>query len=109
MKPAQYMSAYVGVCTRSVGKLTDVGAVPSGALVSAACPASCALAATANSRIKSPVFFILPPSPPRIERHFRTAPPPTQGLSRKVTRGWGWVKVTRVLANLRQKFPSEQS
>jgi len=32
----------------------------------------------------------------------------TQGLSRKVTRGWGRVKVTRVLGDLRQKFPAQQ-
>src|SRR4029077_19851084 len=42
------------------------------------------------------------------ERCVLSNPPPhTQGLSRKVTRGWGWVKVTRVLANLRQKFSLE--
>ncbi len=29
-KPAQYKSELVGVCTRSTGKLTEVGTVPSG-------------------------------------------------------------------------------
>ncbi len=58
MKPAQYKSEYVGVCTRSVGKLAEVGLVPCGAGASAGVWAH---AAVASNNINSPVFFMLPP------------------------------------------------
>src|SRR5258708_39228384 len=61
IKPAQYKSAWVGVCARSVGKVAEVGAVPCGASEGVPSAADCAHAAVASNNKNSPVFFMLPP------------------------------------------------
>src|SRR5450432_3263604 len=106
MKPAQYKSAYVGVWTRWVGKLAEVGAVPCGAASGAALSldwAQTAVARIATNNINGPVFFMLPPGM-TAKRPLPSQMPEKKGFSRKVTRGYGRVKVTRVSGVLGKKF-----
>src|SRR5271157_862440 len=73
MNPAQYKSAYVGVCTRSVGKLFEVGDVPCGASAGLASAPDWAQLAAASNNTNSPVFFMLPP-----EKDHRVSPSPSR-------------------------------
>src|SRR5579871_292432 len=59
------MSAYVGICTRSVGKPVFVSTVPCGASGELLSAPDCAHAAVANNNTNNPVFFMLPPGASR--------------------------------------------